>query len=287
MTADAVETLEPAPAESAPRSLYKYATWIHVGPGAEECTEVDEENGTCACPDSGHFHAWCRLPNSFQERDIRERALAGKARKIRQFREDGTDANVILEAELEELLTSKDAAEKITDELLGYDWTSDYLTAVQEVRDLDDEGDDAGEGAKLYAHIDDDRLRFAKLQSQPEEERSQDEFNELQTHIAAYETAVSERYKAISEPKRESFLSLPEVDLIGQLRGKRIQFAAHQEFMHHYSIHEWLSCTYRQRDGELHFRDLAHLTASDSDVLAALSETFSDLERTAQESQGN
>jgi hypothetical protein len=60
--------------------LFRYSSWVHIGGGAEDCEEA--ETGTCADP--LHFHAWCRLPNQLQHADIRERALASKARRIRQ-----------------------------------------------------------------------------------------------------------------------------------------------------------------------------------------------------------
>lgn len=282
----AVATVE-TPAESAPRSLFHYATWAHAGPGAEDCTEVDEETGENRCADSGHFHAYCRLPNQFQEREIREKAQASKARRLRQIRTEGTDANEILEQSLEDLRAEQDGIERIVNELVGYDWTGDYLTAVRLTRDLDDDAEGAEEGEKLYRHVDEDRRRHAELQALPDEERNEDEFKELQSHLAAYETAVNEQYEAIANPKRESFRAMAESDLVELLRRKRMQFAAQEEFMNSYNVHEWLSCTYRQPDGEPSFADMEALQRASGVVLDKLSEIFADLERTAQGALGN
>lgn len=283
----AVATVEAeAPAESSPPSLFRYAIWVHVGAGAEDCTEVDEQTGENRCSDSGHFHGFCRLPNQFQERDIRERAAAAKARKLRQLRTKDTDAFEILESGLEDVRVEPDAEERLANELVGYDWTNDYLTAVRQVRDLDDESEGAEEGEKIYAHVDKDRARYAQLQSVPEEERD-DEYKELAEHLKHYEVAVQEHYEAIANPKRESYQAMAESDLVDLVRRKRMQFAAQEEFMNTFNVHEWLSCTYRQPDGEPHFADVDALRRAHPDVLRKLDETFADLERTAQEALGN
>lgn len=289
MSVEAVEAAvtSPAPAERDPRSLYKYATWIHVGHGADECTEVDEQAGTNQCADTSHFHAWCRIPNPLQEREIRERALAGKARKIRQLRSQGSDANEILETELESLQAEPDATERMAAELVGADWAPDYLSAVRQVRELDDPDGDGEDAPKLFAHIEDDQARFARLEAATPEERAQDEFEELRDHVAAYQEKVREAFEAITNPKRETYEQMDAHDLLDLTRRKRIERGGTEEFMHQFSVQEWLSCTYRAREGDLAFRDLKHLEGADPEVLLTLESTFADLEKTAQSSSGN
>jgi hypothetical protein len=85
-----------------PNELFKYSAWVHVGQGAEDCEEA--RDGHCGNP--LHFHAWCRLPNQLQHEDIRERALAAKARRIRQLRDPEADAYEILESDMSELRAS-------------------------------------------------------------------------------------------------------------------------------------------------------------------------------------
>src|SRR5262245_8571172 len=79
-------------AQKAPGELFKFSAWVHIGVGADECEHAQTGN----CADPGHFHAWCRLPNQFQHQDIRERALAAKARRIRQLRDPATDGYDVL-----------------------------------------------------------------------------------------------------------------------------------------------------------------------------------------------
>lgn len=273
----------PTPAERAPRSLYKYATWAHVGHGADDCSEVDEETGTSLCGDSAHFHAFCRLPNPLQEEKLRDRALAAKARKIRQLRLDGTDSNEILETEIELLQGEPDAKDRMANEVVGADWAQDYLAAVREARDFEDEDED-----KPYAHIEDDRKRYDVLQGVPEADRSQDEYDELQRHLAAYEEKVREHYEATTNPKRETYQAMDDLALVDLVRRKRVERIGQEEFARAYSVNEWLSCTYTQRaDGKPSFRDLDHLEGSDAAVLLSLQEIFADLEQTHRDAEGN
>jgi hypothetical protein len=92
---------QPKDATRSPNQLFRYSAWVHVGDGAQDCATAE-----IGCTDPGHFHAWCRLPNQLQHEDIRERALAAKARRIRQMRDPEADAHEILELDMAELETS-------------------------------------------------------------------------------------------------------------------------------------------------------------------------------------
>jgi hypothetical protein len=277
------ETVEPLPAEAAPGSLYEYAKWIHVGPGADGCEHCADGQ----CDDNGHFHAWCRQPNDFQEREIGQRALAAKARKIRQLRLGGSDSNEVLETLLEELVQEADFKSLAAAELVGYDWADDLLAATRLVRDQDDPSEDAGEDDKLFAHIDEDEQRFVKLSSLDPEEREGDEFLELQEHLAAYHNAVGAALEGITKPKMDSYEAMEETDLLNLLRRKRIEHQGRLEFNHWYTTHKWLSCSYDQVEGLPVFADLAALTSAPDKVISALRETYGSLDRKAQEALGN
>lgn len=278
----------PTPAESAPRSLYRYSAWVHVGHGAENCSEVDEAAGTSRCGDTAHFHAWCRVPNPLQEEEIRERALAAKARRVRQVRSQGSDGNEILEVELETLQAEPDAKDRMAKEVVASDWAQDYMAAVNLVRDLEDDGEGVESGAKLFAHVDDDQKRYAVLAAQSDDERPQDEYLELQSHLADYEGRCTTHFEAIQTPKRESYLAMDELDLLELTRRKRVERIGHEEFMRAYAAHEWLSCALTEKkSGQPCFRDMDHLKNADPEVLTALQVIFADLEMTAQAAAGN
>lgn len=282
----------PEPASAEPDSLYKYSIWLNVGHGAEGCSEVDEQAGTCNCPDSAHFHAWCRIPNDFQEREIRDHARAASARKKRQMRLPGTSANDVLESDLEELREAADGRERAEAELVGAEWFRDYMDAVREVRDLPDPADepeDGEEGTKLFGSIDVDLARFQRLGLEgADEESDSDEYKELAAHVADYQVKVQDAVEERVLPKRARLEALTEDAVFAELRGKRIELLGQEEFVHHFNAHTWLACTYKQQaDPNPYFRDLAHMERAAPEVLGALRDTFADLQRTAREAQGN
>src|ERR1700726_392288 len=95
----AIEASHPKPAQAEAAKMFRYSSYLHVGPGAEECGH--REDGECTDPT--HFHAWCRLPNKFQHRDLYTKAQAAKARRLRLLNQPDSDASEVLESELDGL----------------------------------------------------------------------------------------------------------------------------------------------------------------------------------------
>lgn len=260
--------------------MHRYSTWVHVGPGSEECEAVDEVAGTNDCSDPLHFHAWCRLPNQFQHREIRDKGLAAKARKARQFRDEETDAYAILEDSLEEIARQGDVGkEEFIEELLARDFWPEYLEATKDV--ADEEGDD---GEKKWATIADDRARYDELKAMPEDERPKDEYESLMRHLIAHNNRIDEVHRERMKPLREALEDLDLDVLKERVRDLRIDQEADQEFLHVYNMNEWYVGTMKQQQGqpERTFSDMARLHEAATEVITALQETFSDLERSRQ-----
>jgi hypothetical protein len=273
---------EPPPTE---RELFKFATWVHLGPGAEDCDglERDEETkevvSATGCGDPAHFHAWCRLPNSVQHEDLRVKALAARARHIRLLRDPETDEAVVLDAELDDLRAGGDAMkEPIVEELLGKTFWKSYLEATRDVVGM--EGED-GE-SKPYEHIEEDQRRYNDLRQLSDEDRAgqQAEYDELLKHLAAFNTAVNERHEELREPEREALMARSLDDLLAMLRDDRVSKAAEKVFGSVYSRWEWLACTLMQPGGAQKFTEMAALAQAAPEVLEALEDTFNDLEQT-------
>lgn len=273
-----------------PAQMFRYSTWAHVGPGAEECEAIKEEEGTNECSNPLHFHAWCRLPNQFQHREIRERALAAKARKVRQLRDPETDAYAILEDSLDQLARQGDEAiPLLVEELLGRDWWADYMEAAQDVQEVDGGTGEDGEEYKPYARIEQDQRRHDELSDLPEDDRPKDEWDELERHLAAYAAAVKARQEEIVKPKREAMEAKGVNGLIDLVRDQRINSASTEEFMHVYSSWSWLAGTLTQPGGKTVWPpDPKALIDVAPEVLAEVKAIFDDLETTQQRGlQGN
>lgn len=283
---------EPVAAEAPPTApagiaeqqvaLYRYSTWVHVGPGAENCEAFDGEHGTCDCSNPLHFHAWCRLPNQFTHRDIREKALAAKARRFRQLRHEGTDGYEILESELDAMLRSGDEGkEQIISELVGREWYSDLLEAAQNVREHE-----AEDGTKPFEHVEDDQRRYKELEDG-------DERTELESHLDAYSAKLEEAAKAIVEPKKAALRSNDLPALVNLIREQRIDLQASAAFMDTYNAYSWLTGTFTsaatatRSSGKPSFASIEELEQAAPEVIDALRETFNDLENTERGAAGN
>jgi hypothetical protein len=266
----------PAPEQTdttrSPGELFRYSEWVHVGLGAEVC--ADREAG---CANSEHFHAWCRMPNQFQHQDIRERALASKARRIRQLRDPETDAYVVLEADLAEASHDRPAME---DELISKDWWKRHLTAMGDV-----------EEAEEYKHIDKDRERIRELQELPDDQRPADEFGELERYFEKYNAAVEARRTEIEKPVRDAVEGLGDDELLTQLRDERIAAEGSASFMDTYAKFQWFAGTYTSADPLTRIRrfsTMEQLEESAPEIVEALRKVFGELEESLQRGhQGN
>jgi hypothetical protein len=270
------------------KDIFKYSDYVHAGPGAEECE--DALNG--ACGDPLHFHALCRLPNQLQHQDIREKALAAKARRIRMLRDDDADAHDVLEGDLYEIERTGDTA-AVVEELVQKNWWRDHMDAMRDTQAEDE-----------FALIDKDRERFAEIERMPEDRRPKDETAEIAKHIAAYGDAVEARRHEIQKPQREALASKPMGELITILRDDRVNAEASATFMQTYNLWEWFIGTYRVPEAtpeqveqiklgqqgpqakKRFFASVDEMTEAEPDVIEAIAATFTELERALQDVGG-
>lgn len=254
--------------------MFQFSEWVHVGPGADVCE--DSTNGSCGNP--LHFHAWCRLPNQFQDSSIREKALAAKARRTRQLRDPASDVYEILEAEMDNLrrLGNSDENGKavLVEDILGQSYFKHHLTAIRELAEVEE-----------WSTVAEDQNRLTHLRSMPEDQRPTDEYGELERHLQAYEDATKERIKAEQQPEREALEALDVDDLIDQIRESRIEADANEDFMRVFSMWEWyigtMKCQVPEKIEAGHqraFQSVDHLQQAAPEVIQALEATFGRLE---------
>lgn len=258
--------VEHSPAEhAAPQDMFRYSAYVHVGAGADQCE--DREDGKCGNP--LHFHAWCRLPNQHQHGSIREKAMAAKARKIRQLRDTETDAFLVLEAELDDSATDP---EKLVNELVNKHFFRDRIEAMRDLQEEDEK----------WATVRDDQERLNVLLNTPEEDRNADEFGELERHVADFTRLIEERVKERQDPVRESLAAKEPEELVGLVRNERINREASGEFQRVYSLWEQFICTLRPNEtgtpSERTFNEIADLQAAAPEVIDALDDIFTELE---------
>lgn len=259
-------TVEHSPAERAtPQEMFRYAAFVHVGTGAAECE--DGEDGSCG--NALHFHAWCRLPNQHQHGSIREKALAAKARKIRQLRDPETDGFLVLESELDEAAAQP---ENLITEVVNKDFFRDRIEAMRDLMEEDEK----------FATIRADQERFAALMDTPEEQRNADEFGELERHVGDFTRLLEERVAEKQGPLRESLAKKSPDELRKFVRDDRVNREGGMEFQRVYSLWEQYICTLRPvaegTPSARVFAEVADLQAAAPEVIDALDDIFTELE---------
>jgi hypothetical protein len=91
---------------------------------------------TASARTTDHFHAWVRLPNPYQRKDILEKARAARARRMRTLRDPDSDARAIIEDDLAAIRESG-AKDILIDEMI-YAQAQEFLVeATREVMDYD------------------------------------------------------------------------------------------------------------------------------------------------------
>lgn len=297
MTTNIETPTEPpvAEAERSRHDIFRYSRWVHLAP--DDCPLVRalaaagstwRQSDLPTCKDPNHFHAWVRLPNPYQVRDINEKARAARARVIRMLRDPESDAGAILDEELDGL-RDESVRDILADEILDKDFATHYDQAVSGVLDMDDEGwqpededDEPGEIPKLYAHIEADQEEYQRQLELPDDQRDET-FAELQSTVAAYARDVEAVMNAITAPIRESLAARPIDELVAIARKDRIEAKANEVYLHTWNTWQWYVCTYepvtRGTPARRKFRDINHFKyETPNEVIVALRAAFTDLE---------
>lgn len=277
-----------AEAERTADKLFRWSAWLHVGEGASDCGE----RFSGKCKDAEHFHAWCRLPNAFQIRDITEKSQAAAALRRRTLRNMDSDVRTILEDELDQLRDATDDVQGrliLVDEIIDRDFPEDYTAAQRAVLEMDDpeytpKGDE--EIPKLFGDIYQHREEYDRLIELPEEQRGED-FETLQKHIAEYQLAIEAKMEEALKPKRDAMMERPLDDLINIVRRDRIEQQATEVYLHTFNMWTWYVCTFKPRGegkipNERVWSDINLMRYNESqEVIRRVQETFSGLENEA------
>lgn len=249
--------------------LFRVNSYVHVGPGAEECP--DGEDGTCGDP--LHFHAFCRLPNKFQIAAIRTKANAAKARARRRLRDPESDQFAILEGDLDDIREAGKQA--LVEEVLSRTYFKDHQQAMKELTEEED---------SPFATIEEDQERFKELNDMAPEDRPEDEFNELIRHLDKWNAEVDRVRDSIQLPQKEGLEARDDEDLIEIIRDERIKLEADNEYMFIYSGEEWVACTLKPVPAEKGlpsekvFGSFEQLRVQPPEVVNILEQTFAELE---------
>ncbi len=198
--------------------LFQWSGYVHVGRGAEDCEHgVDGE-----CADKEHFHAWVCLPNSFQIRDIGEKAMAAKARKMRALKDPESDSHVTLESELDGYRHEPRLGQLIN--ALARARVEPHLPDI--VKDVSQE--------ERFEHHAQDAEEFKRLDELPEDQRDSEEYDRLSADMLAYAEAVDKAINERAEAEEKALRALPVDDVIAEQRQLRIEDLGNEAYLNAY-----------------------------------------------------
>lgn len=262
--------------EDTPAKMHAFSSYVHVGPGAEGCEHGEDG----ACEELSHFHGWCRLPNQFERKTLRDKAGAASARCLRVLRDEDSDMRVMLDSELDAIAARGDK-EGLIEEVVGKNFLEDHLQALREVQEENED----------YLTIDEDRERLRVLEGTPEEERSAEEFDHLRAHIPAHTEKVNKRREEIEKPRRDAIKDKPIEELCDIVREQRVEALGNAARAEEYSKWEWYICTLKPKSpekpgfpNERAFPHINEFTAAAPEVLDAIAMCVTDLEKEANDS---
>lgn len=212
------------------------------------------------------------LPNQFQFEDIRRRALAAKARRVRQLRDPETDAFIVLDDDMDRLRREGDP-EELIEEIVRKDWWRDHTEATKDARERE-----------RFAHIADDEARYILLEAMPEGERPADEYAELKRTMDAYDEAITQAREERQNPRREALRALPLDNLVEKVRDLRIEAEGDAVFNMTFSKHQLAACTREVDDNDKpkrsrYFANVEDVENADPVTIDTLTRAFNELEQ--------
>jgi hypothetical protein len=189
--------------------LFQWSTFVNVGPGAEKCEHARDG----ACEDAEHFHCWLCLPNVFQNRDIRDKALAAKARKRRALMLDGSvagtepsDASLILEEQIDAWTLTDETYGVLIERIAQRNVERGYSDIVEELNKTEryeHRGQDLEEWRRQSALAEEQRTEeYARLEKDMEDYREEFEVLCLARHEREVTVLRHEPRDAVLEIER-------------------------------------------------------------------------------------
>lgn len=271
---------EPAARTGVVQKMFRYSAYLDVGEGAQECEHARDGE----CDDIEHFHAWCRLPTPYQQQDIRDKALAAKARRVRLLADPESDESIVLDQELHGL-RDPIFASNLVEEVIKRDQIDDFLEAQRDLAEREE-----------FAHIVQDREELGRLDRDTpagtEEDQRSAEHRALAEHLRDYYEKLTVRMEEIREPRRVELRARSTDELVDLVRSRRVEAEGDRAFTEEFNAWLWFAGTYhvethatckrpyRLMWDELGSRDrpaVGTMRGEPPEVLVALQQTYDEL----------
>lgn len=208
----------------------------------------------------GDLECWIRLPNKFDQEEIRRKAMAARAREIKMYQDPESDLHTIVDAALIEFDELSDAqfVEHLTERHVREKAFEAMMTL-----DVDEK----------WENYEEDRNRFDYLTSIGDTDT--DEYKVLAKIIAEYTTAVEIRLEELLHPIKLRYQSMSKEELVHKMRRAIIKAGADDAYQQTYNRWQMFLCT-RQHDNHHRrfFKSYDDLMNADNDLINKLDAEF-------------
>lgn len=222
-----------AEATKSTEELFQWSTNVHVGIGALDC----EHGLDGACDTKEHFHAWLCLPNTFQARDIQDKAAAAKARKRRALQQNGkdgrepTDSALVLEEQIEAWTLTPETYEALISQVADRRVKAEYAEIAQELQDSDQ-----------FENYGTDVEEFRRVAALPEEERDPEDWKRLEADVEEYRVEFEKRATARFESEQYRLRQLERSEVLEVERRNIVDTTSGETFLHVYYTWAYYTC---------------------------------------------
>lgn len=265
--ADPPESHDGSEASRSSEELFQWSGYVHVGRGAEEC----EHGVDGGCRDREHFHAWVCLPNTYQIRDVADKARAARARKVRALKDPESDSYAILEAELDEL-REPEAFKALIELVADREIEHNLLPMIEELQK-----------DERFEHHAQDSEEYNRLRETPEDERDTEEWERLQQDMLDYSDKLREEIDKRKATEIAHLEAKSVDDVIAMERKSRIDNISNEQYLHvYYTWAIYVGAREPTTEGfptERKFKTPEAQRTAAPEVIAALREKISELEQ--------
>lgn len=205
--------------------LFQWSMFVHVGDGADDCEHAIDGK----CDVKGHFHCWLCLPNTFQARDIQDKARAAKARKRRSLQADGSggkepsDSYLVLEEQIEAWESNEVTFDALVRVIANRNVQAQLGEIAEELQDSDQ-----------FEHYGPDLEEWRRLEKLSEEDRDPEEWKRLEDDMKTYREEFDKRAKARFEREQTILKAESHENVLKLERTYQIDAATQEQFLHTY-----------------------------------------------------
>lgn len=220
------------------------------------------------------LRCWIRLPNQFQHREIQRRSLAARSRRVAQYKDPESDANVILIDKIGQMEEWTD--DEIVKWLCEQHAPEALMAAQNKVENEIVKGDDGVEKLR-WPNIREQQDRYGEMTRRGETEN--DEFQALEKILFGYADAITAALNDEIDPIKGGYEIMAREQLLEKVRRAFIKADCQDEFINAYNQWQIFYGTRNYAEHGIHyFHNFDAVMDAEPEIIEALTFEFGKLD---------